>query len=154
MTDATRARNTNHIEGRQKRHLMAAGETVYAGTLVESVDGYLQPGGDDSGAIFQGVALETVDNSGGSDGAKDCLVQKYGTWHFGSASRIDQTGLGGVVYLSDDQNVAHSDDVSNDIACGRIEQVEDDGSVWIAIDHYTKEGETGWTEEPTTTEAA
>jgi len=152
MTALTQDRNTEYSLGDLLAIPVAAGAEIFAGSLVcTNSAGYAVPAADTAGYTFEGVATEHVDNSGGANGDLNVVVRRRGRYRFGCASALDQGAMSGEVCVYDDQTVAHDSDVSNGIACGRIDKIESATDVWVAIDQYTQKGKT-W--EPTTTTAA
>jgi len=150
MTALTQDRNTEYSLGDLLAIPVAAGEEIFAGSLVcSSGAGYAVPAADTAGLKFEGVATENVDNSGGSDGDLSVVVRRRGRYRFGSSSALDQSALGAKVYAVDDQTVsADAEDVTNDVLVGLIDRVEAASDCWISIDCAVLDGR-AWTE-PTT----
>lgn len=154
MTALTQDRNTNYSLGDLLAIPVAAGEEIFAGSLVcSNASGYGLPAADSAGLKFEGVATEHVDNSGGADGELTVVVRRRGRYRFGSANALNQAALSATVYAVDDQTVAaDSSDVSNNVTVGLIDKVEGTDECWISIDGAVLSGGS-WTE-PTTTTAA
>jgi len=151
MTALTRDRKTDLSLGDLLAIPVAAGETIYAGSLVcTNTQGYAVPAADTTGYTFEGVATERADNSDGSDGDLAVVVRRRGRYRFACASSLGQAAMSGEVCVADDQTVADNSDVANAIACGRMDRIEAGGDVWISIDHYTQTGKS-WTPPTTTT---
>jgi len=144
-------RNTEYSLGDLLAIPVAGSTEIFAGSLVcTDSGGYAVPGADTAGYTFEGVATEHVDNSAGSAGDKRAIVRRRGRYHFDCASPLNQASMSGEVCVSDDQTVADDSDVTNGIACGRIDKIESDGSVWISIDRYAATGKS-WAPPTTTT---
>ncbi|MFW6189042.1 MAG: hypothetical protein ACOC7T_01295 [Planctomycetota bacterium] len=155
MTALTADRNTEYSLGDLLSVPVAAGQTVYGGSIVcLNAAGYAVPGADTDGLLVVGVATARADNSAGSDGDASVVVRRRGRFRFESASALDQSALGARVYVADDQTVAAVNDVANDVPAGVIDRVEADGAAWVAIDAEVLSGRTWNAPSPTTTAAA
>ena len=83
MSALTRDRATPYREGIEVEYPVAANTKIYAGSLVcVTAAGYAAPAADTSGYRFAGVAMEQVDNTGGSDGAKVVNLRRAGVFEF------------------------------------------------------------------------
>jgi len=112
---------------------VAGATTIYGGGLVAvNAAGYLLPGADTAGLIFQGIAIERVANTG-ANGAKQCVVRRRGLIKCAIAAAA-QANVGDHVYLVDDETVGLVADVSNAIFCGVIAGYIDATHVWVDID--------------------
>jgi len=152
MTALTQDRSTDYSLGDLLAIPVAAGEEIFAGSLVcTDAAGYAVPGADTAGYVFEGVATQQADNSSGADGDVSVVVRRRGRYRFDSASALDQASMSGEVCVYDDQTVADDSDTTNSIACGRIDKIESSGECWITIDHYAQTGKS-WVP-PTTTAA-
>ncbi len=133
MTALTANRYTKHRDGVISAHPVLAGAHIYKGSLVcAGAAGYAQPGSDLAAATFLGVAIEEANNTGGASGDKIVRVQALGVFSLAATGSITQAHLGAAVYLVDDQTVGLAADTTNEIACGRLEGL-DDGAVWVRI---------------------
>ena len=93
--------------GLEVSYTVAASTTIYEGSFVRiDVGGDIVPcdGTDSQTLFFVGMALETVDNSGGSDGDLSCKVLVGGVIEhtIGSETLAD---IGKYVYTTDDQTL-------------------------------------------------
>lgn len=133
MADITARKDEQHQQGIQFALLMGA-EEIFEGALV-SVDanGYAVNAGDDAGAVFAGVAQETVDNSGGAAGDKEIVVRSGGIVQVNAAFSAAQTNVGDEVTLSDNQTVDVAGTTVNDVVCGRIQKVVSSSVVRVAL---------------------
>jgi len=114
---------------------VAAAETIYAGAMVAvNADGYALPGGDASGLIFEGVAVEQKDNSSGSNGDLDVVLHRRGLFRMTLGNTITQANVGDNVFLVDDQTVDLTAYVTYNIYCGVIAGYIDSTHAWIDIE--------------------
>jgi hypothetical protein len=135
MTALTADRNTEYSLGDLLSVPVAAGATLYAGSLVAlDADGYAVPAADTAGLTLAGVAVARVDNSAGADGALNVILRRRGRYRLASASALTQASIGASVYAADDQTVALVADVTNDIAAGVVDKVESASDCWVSID--------------------
>lgn len=156
MANVSEDINTQRKDGEMVECPVAQGEHIYAGTLVTAnADGYAESGTDSSNRTFEGIANEEVDNSDGSAGDKTIKVWREHTWHLDTENpwAFDQGACNGWVYVYDDNSVADDSDVSNNVAAGIVEKVEDDGSVWVNIEPACRKG-FDWSMATTTTTSA
>ena len=114
---------------------VGASSTIYGGALVAvNANGYLVPGADTAGLIFQGVAQEYKDNSSGSNGDLTCVVRRRGLWKMTLATAITQANVGDNVFLADDNSVDLAGNVDNDIFCGIIAGFIDTTHAFVDIE--------------------
>lgn len=138
MADITARRDEQHQQGVQFALKMAAVK-IYEGALVAvNSSGYADNAGDDSGAVFAGVAQETKDNSGGAAGDLEVVIRSGGIVQVGAAFSAAQTNVGDEVTLSDNQTVDLAANTTNDVTCGRIVEVISSSVVRVAL--YTLGG--------------
>lgn len=113
---AFRKVNTRKIDfnqsGVEMTYTVAASTTIYQGAFVRiDAGGDIVPCDGQDNAAFPclGLALQTIDNSGGSDGDLSCkvMVGAYIVATVGSETLAD---IGKVVYSSDDQTLTLSAD--------------------------------------------
>jgi len=107
----------------QREFLVAAGETIYQGSMVMIVSGYAKVGADTAGGRFAGIALKTVDNSAGSDGDKKVVVNMPDSFDCSASGAAQATWVGVKVYLVDDDTVALAATTTNDVLVGICEEV-------------------------------
>ncbi len=81
MPALTQPYETHEREGLIVAYPVKANARIWKGALV-CIDstGYLVPASDTANLRFVGVAFESVDNTGGANGAKRCRVVKRGTF--------------------------------------------------------------------------
>jgi hypothetical protein len=110
-------------------------DIIYAGSLVcVNAAGYALPGSDTSGLIFQGVAVERVDNSTGNAGDKTVRLRRRGLIKMKLATAITQANVGDNVFLVDDESVDIAAQTTNDIFCGIIAGYIDSTHAWVDIE--------------------
>lgn len=154
MTALTTDRNTEYSLGDLLSIPVAAGETIFAGSLVcLDADGYAVPAADTSGYTFAGVATAKADNASGSDGDVEVVVRRRGRFRLASATALDQGATGAQVYAADDQTVAVAGEVTNDVPVGVVDRVEEAADCWVSIDAGVLTGR-AWTAPTTTTAGA
>lgn len=107
-------------------------DIVYRGGLVSCLRtaGFALAGQDTADHIFQGVAYEKVDNSGGSNGDLQLKVYRKGFFKF-AGTGFAQADVGKNVYIIDDQTVGV---VPGNVFCGRIADFESSTEVWVDIE--------------------
>lgn len=108
---------------------------ILLGALVVLDAGFVAPGRAATGLIALGIAEETVDNTGGADGALFVPVRQ-GVFLFfsaGGADAITQADVGKDCFIVDDQTVAKTDGAGARSRAGRIVQLEPDGMVWAQL---------------------
>jgi len=152
MTALTQDRSTQYSLGDLLAIPVAAGERIFAGSLVCcNGSGYAVPAEDAAGLVFVGVATEGADNRNGSDGELCVVVRRRGRYRFNCKSILDQSALAARAYAVDDQTVAaDAAEVTYDIPVGVVDRVEGSHECWVAIDAAVLEGRS-WTEPTTTT---
>lgn len=133
MTALTAAYDARRKEGTLEQYAMAAVK-INKGALVSvtSATGFVSAAADTASTVFVGVAYETVDNTGGSAGAKSIRVQKTGIFRYNSASAA-QTDVGKAVNIVDD-NTAKTAATTNSIVCGVCAAYIDATHIDVRID--------------------
>lgn len=121
---------------------------VAASTLIEeghavSLDssGYLIPAADTASTTPIGIAMETVDNSSGSDGDLSALVRTgcVGWFDNDGTNPITQALLGASsAYVKSSSSVAAVAGVTNNIKLGTPLKLHDTLGVLVAIPHGAK----------------
>lgn len=128
-------KKTEYTEGVLVSCPVVTADIIYAGAFVcVNAAGYLVPGADTAGLIFQGVATESVDNSLGSDGDLNCEVRRRGLFKATLGTAISQANVGDNVFLVDDESVDLTAQTTNDIFCGIIAGYIDSTHAWIDIE--------------------
>ena len=87
MSALTRDRATPYREGIEVDYPVATNTKIFAGSLVcVNAAGYAVPAADTTGYQFAGVAMEQVDNTGGSDGGQSVNLRRTGVFEFDAVS--------------------------------------------------------------------
>ena len=125
---ATASRNTGAI----RSYPVVASDIIYAGSMVHvNSDGYAAPAAASASSTgVVGVAIEKVDNSSGSAGDLDVMVQE-GEFLV-AATSIAQTSVNLLVYASDDQTVDETQGTNEPIA-GILTEVVSATSGWVLM---------------------
>ena len=105
-------------EGFEHGFKVAASTTIYAGAMVMLSGGYAVPGADTASARFIGIAMTTVDNSAGADGAKTVIVRMPEAFRAKATGAAQATWVGLPVYLKDDEEVQLAAAATNDVKVG------------------------------------
>ena len=133
MSALTRDRATPYREGIEVEYSVAANTKIYAGSLVcVNAAGYAMPAADTSGFQFAGVAMEQVDNSGGSNGGQGVRLRRAGVFEFDAVS-ITQAMAGTDMYAKDDHTFEDTAGVTNHIKVGRLVKYVSATKGWIDI---------------------
>jgi len=108
-----------------------ANAVIRQGALVMVSGGYAEEAGPGTGKIALGVAQETVDNTGGGDGAKQVLVRR-GVFRLENdpADPVGPTELGKDVYATGPNTVGKTG--TGRSKAGRALQVDGD-YVWVEV---------------------
>lgn len=108
-----------------------ANAVIRQGSLVMVAGGYAEEAGPGTGKVALGVAQETVDNTGGADGAKEVLVRR-GVFRFENdpADPVGPTELGKDVYATGPNTVGKTG--TGRSKAGRALKVEPD-YVWVEV---------------------
>ncbi|GAA6747753.1 hypothetical protein [Thermus tengchongensis] len=108
-----------------------ANAVIRQGALVMVSGGYAEEAAPGTGKIALGVAQETVDNIGGTDGAKKVLVRR-GVFRFGNdpTDPVGPTELGRDVYATGPNTVGKTG--TGRSKAGRALKVEPD-YVWVEV---------------------
>jgi len=124
-----------YTEGVELSFPVINADIIYAGSFVcVNAAGYALPGSDTAGLIFEGIALERVDNSAGDAGAKSVTLRRRGLIKATLGTAITQANVGDNVFLVDDESVDIAANCDNDIFCGIIAQYIDSTHAMIDIE--------------------
>ena len=127
---------THEREGLIVAYPVKANARIWKGALV-CVDstGYLVPASDTANLRCVGVAFESVDNTGGANGAKRCRVVKRGTFIYNRIGSFAQADIGATARAVTDNEVAKTS--TNNIVVGTVVELLDSNRVRIRIDNHT-----------------
>jgi hypothetical protein len=133
MSALTRDRATPYREGIEVEYSVAANTKIYAGSLVcINAAGYAVPAADTSGYQFAGVAMEQVDNSGGSDGGQTVRLRRAGVFEFDAAS-IAPAMVGKDMEATDDHTFDDNAGTTNHVKVGQLVKFVSATKGWIDI---------------------
>ena len=133
MSALTRDRATPYREGIEVDYPVAANTKIYAGSLVGvNAAGYAVPAADTSGFHFVGVAMEQMDNSGGSDGGQSVRLRRAGVFEFDAVS-ITPAMAGTDMYAKDDHTFDDTAGTTNHVKVGQLVKYVSATKGWIDI---------------------
>lgn len=109
---------------------------IFNGAMVnKNAAGFAKKAGDVAGETFWGIAMETVDNTGGSAGDVKIRVKQRGRVKMamgsGAATEADVLKQ---AYVTDDQDVDLAATTTNDVAVGEIDEFVDADTVYLNLD--------------------
>ena len=132
MTALSKERKTNTREGNIVGVPLAANAKVFQGGIVVlNATGFGKAAVTALSLIAVGIAQDTVDNTGGADGAALVDVQR-GVVSLVADASVTRAAIGKTVYLMDDQTVHATDGPGTRSAAGTLVDLE--GSVaWVRI---------------------
>ncbi|WP_439861622.1 hypothetical protein [Pseudomonas sp. MBLB4136] len=131
MTALTRDRNTPLKNAEVIGVPAAANAVIHAGAIVvANATGFAAPGSTATTLTYLGRAEESVDNTGGANGAATVLVRRLNAFKWANDGSITQAHQGKTAYIVDDQTLAATDGTGTRSAAGRIVGIDTDG-VWI-----------------------
>lgn len=135
MVALTDARVTPRRDAAVFARGVAATKKIFEGSLVcLNATGFATPGAVATTLKADGVALATVDNTGGADGAVTVEVLK-GTFRFANSAAGDaiaRADIGNNCFVVDDQTVAKTNGTNTRSTAGVIVDVDAQG-VWVKI---------------------
>lgn len=133
MVALSAARNTPAAAGDIRRVPLPANGKVYQGGMVQvTAAGFAAAASATAANVTIGRAEETVDNTGGANGAQSVDVRR-GVFRFGNSAAGDliaRTEIGKTVYVVDDQTVAKTNNAGARPAAGICFDVDAQG-VWV-----------------------
>lgn len=134
MVAMTEARRVKSRMGEIVSRPMAANSRIFQGALVCMLAGVAVKGAIGLGLIADGIARETVDNTGGAAGALRIEVQP-GHYYFANSAAGDLIALADVgtdCFIVDDQTVAKTNGGATRSRAGKIIDVDASG-VLVAV---------------------
>lgn len=129
----TADRNTQMKDGELISVPVATNVKCYAGGLaVANATGFAAPGSVATTLTYLGRFEESVDNTGGANGAKTVLIRRKKAFKFKNhgADLVTQAELGKTCYIVDDETVAKTNGTSTRSAAGKVVGIDSDG-VWV-----------------------
>lgn len=123
-------RNTAEMQAVVVPVLVAANAVIEQGHIVVvDATGYAKSGATATGLKFVGRAEQSVDNTGGANGAKAVEVKRGRAFKYANLD-ITQANLFDKAFIVDSQTVAKDNGANTRSEAGTIVQVDADG-VWI-----------------------
>lgn len=109
-------------DGRNHRYPVAADAVIYQGAIVAIDSGYLVAASTATGLAVVGIASQSVDNTGGANGALWCEVKRgvFTMKNSAAADEITLSEIGSACYVVDDQTVAKTDGGATRSAAGVV----------------------------------
>lgn len=135
MAALTADRNTPKQAAQQIAVAVATNVKIFAGSLVvANASGFAAPGSVATTLTALGRAAESVDNTGGANGAKTVRIDRKDAFKFTNhaADLVVQADLGKTCYIVDDQTVAKTNGGATRSAAGKVVGIDSDG-VWVEI---------------------
>ncbi|HXD01743.1 MAG TPA: hypothetical protein VN627_00405 [Novosphingobium sp.] len=133
MAALAAARSTPEKVGAHRAIPLAANAKPFQGGMVQiNAAGYGVAASATAANVTVGVAVETVDNTGGANGAVS-VKTKRGVYRMANSSAGDliaRSEIGKTVYVVDDQTVAKTDNTGARPAAGKCFDVDAQG-VWV-----------------------
>jgi len=128
------ARNTKARQPHVRPLGIKANVIVHAGSLVVNDAGLAAPGRTALNLVGLGRASETIDNTGGANGAALVLVEA-GCFQFANSATdpVTDASIGKDVFIVDDETVAATNGANTRSVAGKCFDV-DDGGVWVTFD--------------------
>ena len=107
MTALAAKKYFDHQENKLCTLPVVASDVIYAGALVKAnAAGYAEPCAAEAGAVFVGIATETIDNSAGAAGDLSVEILRGVDVTFTGQTGFEQADIGSKVYASDDQTIS------------------------------------------------
>ena len=129
MTALAKAKEVVSRKGDILLAKMAADTIIYKGGHVMLEGGYATPSAATNALIGLGMALETIDNSGGDAAAKEIRVDFTEIVKLDGFTGLAITDVGTDVYASDDQTFTTT--ASNNIPVGKIVELVSATVAWV-----------------------
>lgn len=136
MPAATADQETPFKAGDVVSYDVAAGEQIFLGALVNLDSAGDAVAGTDSATDigFAGVAIESVDNTGGAAGDVTVQVRRGGLHRYtADTSTLAETDVGTLVHVENDLSVALAADVTNNVVCGKIAKFISASEAWVDL---------------------
>lgn len=129
----TADRNTPLKDGELIAPPVAANAKCYAGGIaVANASGYAAPGSTALNLVYLGRFEETVDNTGGANGAKTVKIRrkKAFLWKNSAGDAVTQAEMGKTCYIEDDETVSKTNGTGTRSAAGKVAGIDANG-VWV-----------------------
>lgn len=125
-------RNTKSRPSAVRSLSVAADAIIHLGGIVALAAGHAVSGQVANDLTSVGMADESVDNTGGVNGAKNIKVQS-GCFSFNNSGSdpVDNSHIGKTVFIEDDETIAATDAGGTLSAAGIL--FDFDGNVWVNL---------------------
>lgn len=126
-------RNTPMKDGELISVPVAANAVINAGHIVvANASGYAAPGSVATTLTYLGRADESVDNTGGANGATEILVRRKKAFKFANSGTdaVSQSAVGKTCYIENSTTVSATNGTNSRSAAGTVLQIDSDG-VWV-----------------------
>ena len=100
--------------------------------LIVDADGYAGKAAAAASTMFAGIALETIDNSGGSAGDLNVKVAINGRWLLTFSDTLTIADVGSVAYATDDQTATITS-AANKQLVGHVVEFVTASTAWVDI---------------------
>lgn len=127
------ARNTKARHATVRVMPVKAGVVIHAGALVANDAGVAAPGRTALNLVGLGRAAETVDNTGGANGAQRVPIEA-GCFHYANSATdpVTAASINKDVFIVDDETVAATNGTNTRSMAGKCFDL-DDGGVWVTF---------------------
>lgn len=133
----TADRNTPAYQGEIREQPVGAATNIFAGALVmRNAAGFIVRGAVATGCFGVGVAEQPFNNTAGANGAANIRYRTGITARFRNNTAGDlivQADVGGIAWISDDDQVSKTNGGATRSRAGIIEAVDATG-VWVRLD--------------------
>lgn len=137
MANATKSVTRDRQEPDISLQAVTASSKIFAGTLVNfDANKNVKKGSDTAGEVFAGVAMHEVDNSDGAAGDQEIDLYQNGDFIFALSGGAALADIGTEVFVLDDQTVAKTAAVTNNVSVGYIVGYIDATYVRVRISVY------------------
>ena len=124
--------NLEEKEGVVQASPVGGSVRIFRGAMVmHGPAGYLIPAAAQAGAVFAGIAEQSVDNSSGAAGDVTCRHKIEGVYLMKCAG-FTQADVGEQVYAEDDESVTKT--VGNNVPVGQVVKFVSATQVWVKLD--------------------
>lgn len=136
MTALTSNYEAKRQDGAFLTYPVAESTTIYKGALLQvdktgADEGYAKPLSDGASRKFIGVAVESADNSSGSNGDINVRVYKTGVFQYTKATAV-QADVGAAAYGHDDNTIGTTS--TNSVFVGYVVGLVNSSTVKLQID--------------------
>lgn len=121
-------------QGRPIAVPVAADAVIFKGaTVCTNAAGYLVPADAAANLTVMGIADQSVDNTGGANGAVSCLIQKGVAGLRGGSTPPTQADVGKQVEVENDGDIQPLGTGVNNIPAGVLDSIGSDGLFYVFL---------------------